>query len=312
MFVSPNRSSLRLLRRVVFRSSRPLSFAHHGRAFAAKDGSAEKDDQPLVMTEALFKKFDKDGDGVLDYSEFTKAFQPDKPKNDLSERKTYRKYSHPTYEMIERRPPPRRFSEFDDSILAVMASQGVHGAFKERMLREIMRADKCNYGDAYAVLGRMNTENEKVMSLYKLPFQIGIASTLAVGAAAIPMVFDRDVAMWFCEEFVKDDLPDPEEISTVFKVGTWTWSWMEPMIGTASFVLLALQLVRSHMQKIDVKPFGSYVESRRADHLTAKFPAYEREIVRDYAKSDPWGRDTNIARRGHPANSVIPNRSAGH
>jgi hypothetical protein len=42
--------------------------------------------------------------------------------------------------------------------------------------------------------------------------------------------------------------------------------------------------------------------------LRCQFPSYEREIVRDYAKSDPWGRDTNIARRGYPANSVLPNR----
>jgi hypothetical protein len=80
------------------------------------------------------------------------------------------------------------------------------------------------------------------------------------------------------------------------------------MIGTASFVLLAAQLFKSHMQNIDLKPFGRYVESRRADYLCRKFPRYEREIVRDYAKSDPWGRDSNIARRGHPANSIIPHR----
>lgn len=41
-------------------------------------------------------------------------------------------------------------------------------------------------------------------------------------------------------------------------MGTWTWTWMEPMIGTASFVLLSFQLIRSHMQRIDLKPFGRY------------------------------------------------------
>lgn len=43
-------------------------------------------------------------------------------------------------------PPPRRFSEFSNEQLAVMASQGVTGAFKERLLREIMRCDGCSYG----------------------------------------------------------------------------------------------------------------------------------------------------------------------
>ena len=40
-------------------------------------------------------------------------------------------------------------------------------------------------------------------------------------------------------QFVKEEIPkDPEMLDTVFKVGAWTWQWMEPAIGTASFVLL--------------------------------------------------------------------------
>jgi hypothetical protein len=172
-----------------------------------------------------------------------------------------------------------------------------------------MRADSCKYGDAYLVLSRMNEVNERFVWLYRLPYQVGIATALGFGLAALPLVFHKDLAVWFCETFVHAEVPaDPAELATMFKVGTWTWQWMEPMIGTASFVLLSFQLIRSHMQKIDLKPFGRYLESRRADHLTKRFPAYEREIVRDYAKSDPWGRDTHIARRGHPANSVIPHR----
>ena len=115
-----------------------------------------------------------------------------------------------------------------------------------------------------------------------------------------------DFAMWFCAAFVKEDLPDPATLATMWKVGAWTWTWMEPAIGTASFVLLALQLVRSHMQKIDLKPYRGLVSSWRADRLHRSFPQYEREIVRDYAKSDLWARDTNKARNGYPANSMIP------
>ena len=115
-----------------------------------------------------------------------------------------------------------------------------------------------------------------------------------------------DFAMWFCAAFVKEDLPDPATLDTMWKVGAWTWTWMEPAIGTASFVLLALQLVRSHMQKIDLKPYRGLVSSWRADRLHRSFPQYEREIVRDYAKSDLWARDTNKARNGYPANSMIP------
>mmetsp|Transcript_54491 Transcript_54491/g.70034 ORF Transcript_54491/g.70034 Transcript_54491/m.70034 type:complete len:281 (-) Transcript_54491:415-1257(-) len=232
------------------------------------------------------------------------------PVLDLSERNTYSDYLHPTIDEINHNPPPRRFSEFDHVTLAIMASQGVHGAFKERMLREVMRRDKVSYGEAFKVLGKMNKVNERNVWIYKIPYVFGMATTFSIGAAAIPCVFHKETAIWFCINFVKDDVPtEPEVLDTMFKVGTWTWGWMEPMIGTASFVLLAAQLMRSQMQKIDLKPFGRFLQSRRADYLTRKFPRYEREIVRDYAKSDPWGRDSNIARRGFPANSVIPQKS---
>jgi len=148
------------------------------------------------------------------------------------------------------------------------------------------------------------------MWLYKLPYFVGIGTTLTIGGLAVPFVFDKSTAIWFCENYVKQEIPtDPAELDTWYKVGTFTWSWMEPMIGTASFVLLSFQLVRNHMQRIDLKPFGRYLESQRANALCKRFPQYEREIVRDYAKSDPWGRDNHIARLGHPANSIIPNRT---
>ena len=230
-------------------------------------------------------------------------------KCDNSEKQTYQLYRHRSLKDIETNPPALRFSEYDDTTLAIMASQRVHGAFKERMLREVMRRDKLEYGEAYAVLAKLNEANEQLIWLFKMPYQLGIATTLFFGLASVPCVFHRGTALWFCKTFVKEEIPtDAETLDTFFKVGTWTWQWMEPAIGTASFVLLSFQLIRSHMQKIDLKPLGSYIESRRADQLAKKFPRYEREIVRDYAKSDPWGRDDFIARQGHPANSVIPHR----
>lgn len=181
--------------------------------------------------------------------------------------------------MIEQSPPPRRFSEFDHNTLAIMASQGVHGAFKERMLREVMRRDNVSYGEAFKVLAQMNKINERSIWFYKLPYRIGFTTTFLVGLLSIPCVFHKETAIWFCENFVKAEIPtDPVELDTCFKVGTWSWAWMEPMIGTASFALLTAQLFRSQMQKIDLKPFGRYVDSRRADYLTRKFPRYEVSI----------------------------------
>ena len=264
---------------------------------------------------------------------------------------TLDEYDYPTPDTIHACPPPRRFSEYSSETLGVMAGQGVHGAFKERLLREIMRVDGCPYAESYAVLGEMNRKNEELMWLFQLPYRISIGATALIGLFAVPAVFHRDTALWFCTHFVKNETPPVETLDTMWKVGSWTWEWMEPAIGTASFCLLALQLIRSQMVKIDLKPYYGLVSSWRADRLTNAFPRatpspepipqsactgwrahshlpfrpspppphsstvgrteYEREIVRDYAKSDLWARDTNKARKGFPANSVIPSRGLG-
>ena len=216
-------------------------------------------------------------------------------------------YEHPTPARISQKNQRRRFSEFSNETLAVMATLGVHGASIERMLREIMRVDCCSYVEAYAVLAKMNLHLEGGTSLHKLPYQAIIAGAWALGVVLIPLgVFQKDLAIWFATEHVGVELPPMSEIDTVWKVGTWTWQWMEPIIGTWSFVLLALQLIRANGLMIDAKPFNERILTARADDLYKMFDRYEREIVRDYSKSDPFGRDTYRARLGYPANSVLP------
>jgi hypothetical protein len=103
--------------------------------------------------------------------------------------------------------------------MRIQIAQGVHGAFKERMLREVMRRDGCDYGEAYAVLAQMNVENERMTWLYRVPYRLGMGTTFVVGLGALPMVFDRDLAVWFCENYVKEEIPsDPEVLNTMFKV----------------------------------------------------------------------------------------------
>ncbi|KAJ1460831.1 hypothetical protein M885DRAFT_558983 [Pelagophyceae sp. CCMP2097] len=230
-----------------------------------------------------------------------------KPKSEVDFARVLELYEYPTPERIQTKNQRRRFSEFSNETLAVMASQGVHGAFKERLLREIMRVDECSYIEAYGVLSQMNKQLEQYVWLFKMPYQLGIASAWVVGIVLVPMgVFHLDTAIWFNTAFVHSEQPPLDDLDTAWKVGTWTWSWMEPLIGTASFILLAMQLMRANMLMIDLKPFHAHVLTWRANRLYTSFPHYEREIIRDYAKSDPWGRDTFRVRLGFPANSVIP------
>ena len=138
---------------------------------------------------------------------------------------TLDEYDYPTPDTIHACPPPRRFSEYSSETLGVMAGQGVHGAFKERLLREIMRVDGCPYAESYAVLGEMNRKNEELMWLFQLPYRISIGATALIGLFAVPAVFHRDTALWFCTHFVKNETPPVETLDTMWKVGSWTWEW---------------------------------------------------------------------------------------
>merc|ERR1712232_1393597 len=85
----------------------------------------------------------------------------------------------------------------------------------------------------------------------------------------VPLVFHRPTAAWFCEKFVHEDVPDGgiEELDKFWKVGNWTWGWMEPYLGTASFVLLGLQFTRINMQRLHWKPYTERILDWRADRL---------------------------------------------
>lgn len=83
----------------------------------------------------------------------------------------------------------------------------------------------------------------------------------------MPLVFSLAVAKPFNEWFVTTDVPPSSELDTfleasfaqpegegdgvysglahvvvdAWQVGSWTWNWMEPPLGTFSFVLLCMQ-----------------------------------------------------------------------
>ena len=48
--------------------------------------------------------------------------------------------------------------------------------------------------------------------------------------------------MWFNERYVTADVPPEKDLETWLEVGSWTWNWMEPPLGTISFVLLCVQV----------------------------------------------------------------------
>merc|ERR1712187_678944 len=98
------------------------------------------------------------------------------------------------------------------------------------------------------------------------------------------------VAEWYGVNVAGETLPDGvEQISsmTINQVGTWTWSWMEPMIGTASFVILCSQLARAQMWKLNMRPYTESMLRRRANRLARNYPEYDSGVVRAWAKHMP-------------------------
>ena len=92
-------------------------------------------------------------------------------------------------------------------------------------------------------------------------------------------------ALWFNKQYVTMDIPPDSDLDTWLEVGSWTWSWMEPVMGTASFVLLALQFSRAQMINISLRPFTGYIKRRRLDTVQANHTQYEGVILRDFLRS---------------------------
>lgn len=103
------------------------------------------------------------------------------------------------------------------------------------------------------------------------------------GLLAGPMVFNWRVAVWFDRNFVAMDLPDPHDVETTLEVGAWTWNYMEPILGTASFMLLAFQVARTQLMNAGLRPYRSFVYELRAQRVAREFPKYDERLVRDFA-----------------------------
>jgi len=185
---------------------------------------------------------------------------------------------------------PAHVSELGHESLAELAMQGNHNAHRERLLREIMCVDNCTWDEAHEVLADMDCEKEKWYWIESAPYRIGIAGALSGAIFGTLLVFCKPVALWYGINVAGEDLPDGvKDINemTVNQVGTWTWSWMEPMIGTASFVLLCCQFTRAQVLKMNMKPYGEYMLQWRANRVADKYPQYDRSMVRAWAKHMP-------------------------
>lgn len=194
----------------------------------------------------------------------------------------------PTTSYAEKQPS--HVCELNHTSLAELAMLGDHCSRRERLIREVMAVDNISWGQAHEVLNTLVKQNEKYYWFETLPYRVGITLAFLGGVGSSALVFWKPAAEWYAINVAGEELPegvkDVDEM-TVNQVGTWTWSWMEPMIGTASFVLLCAQFIRAQATKMNMKTYGDRILQWRGNRLAKVFPEYDSSMVRAWAKHLP-------------------------
>ena len=182
-------------------------------------------------------------------------------------------------------PAPATYAQYGNDILVLLSDNGDDDASAERMIRDIMAVDGVDRAAAEPRLAELQVSAKSGLFLSRLPYRIGIAAALIAGFGSIPMCFDLHTTLWFNEGYVTTDVPEAKDLETWLEVGSWSWNWMEPPLGQASFFLLCLQYSREQMKNIGMKPYTEWLKSRRAAKLCEKYPEYNTLVLSSFSNS---------------------------
>lgn len=161
-------------------------------------------------------------------------------------------------------------------------------ACEELLKRNIMIVDSVEYEEACKTFKEIKLENENAQGYYALPNKIGVVSATTAAFVSFPLVFDTNVVHWFNERFVTADVPEPKDLETWLEVGSWSWNWMEPVLGQLSFFLLCLAFARSQFQTLGILSFTEQIKMERALKLAEKFPKYDSNIIVMFSHCQPF------------------------
>lgn len=178
---------------------------------------------------------------------------------------------------------PLLMNQYPNDALIMLAAQGSHEAREECVIREIMAVDDVDWDGAQPRMAEIRSAALSGMGLAKLPYRAAITGAVVGGFVTFPLCFHLNTVEWFNDAFVTDDLPDAKELETWLEVGSWSWNWMEPVLGQLSFFLLTLQYARAQMQNIGLKPYTEWLCNRRAMTLSQKFPQYNDRVLHEYS-----------------------------
>lgn len=180
---------------------------------------------------------------------------------------------------------PKGFSAMRHEQILQLCAEKNQGALREALIRNIMSIDEIEYDAAVEIFNEIKRVNRSTMMVSFLPYKIGLAGAITFGSLSMPMVFHLETVEWFNENYVTADVPEPQDIETWLEVGSWSWAWMEPVIGQASFALLVAQLARAQMINLGIKPYGNFVRNKRATRLVNLYPQYDATHLADYSKN---------------------------
>eukprot|EP01062_Namystynia_karyoxenos_P024521 TRINITY_DN19571_c0_g1_i1.p2 TRINITY_DN19571_c0_g1~~TRINITY_DN19571_c0_g1_i1.p2 ORF type:complete len:288 (+),score=99.30 TRINITY_DN19571_c0_g1_i1:101-865(+) len=179
------------------------------------------------------------------------------------------------------------YSEYPNEVLLLMATLGDSDARGERVIREIMRADEISWEDAHKIFVGMQADARDDLTLFIIPYKLGILLAITLGLGSIPMCFHYPTVDWFNKHYVTTDVPEPEDLETWLEVGSWSWNWMEPPLGQISFMLLCLAYARSHYGALGYAPYNRFVRNHRTNKFLDKYPRYNQNIVREWVQHEP-------------------------
>ena len=180
---------------------------------------------------------------------------------------------------------PTTYADYSNHVLLMLSAHGDDQAIRERMVRDVMKVDSVDHVEAETKVQEIEQAAKSGLAMSRLPYRVGIAAALVAGFGSIPMCFDLHTVLWFNEQYVTMDVEDAKNLETWLEVGSWSWNWMEPLLGQASFFLLCLQYSRDQMKNIGMKTYTERVKDKRGAKLVEKFPQYNGIVVAEFGRT---------------------------
>ena len=189
----------------------------------------------------------------------------------------------------------RKFCEMSNEELLPYAAKDDPSACRERLIREIMAVDNVSWDDAQPKILEINAANKAFGTYFyglgylaSTPYVFGVTASIAAALASFPLCFHLDTAKIFNDRYVTADLAEEKDLETWLEVGSWSWSWMEPVLGQISFLLLCFQFARNQMVNLRWRPYSHALRNIRSRRLQARYPRYNGMVLHQFSVNANW------------------------